>query len=310
MLCTVIICSHNPRYKALQRVLEALKNQTLDLKNWELLLIDNASKKSLSEQYDLSWHPHACHLQEPKLGKLNAWFLGLKESRSDLIVCVDDDTVLNEDYLEKALLISSEWPFVGAWGGKVVPEFEVPLPDWIGSEVWRLTVIDVQEDIWSNLKDDFQTVPVGAGMCVRRLVAKEYLNRCMKTGALSLDRSGTGLSGYGDIDLALCAVDVGLGTGKSTKLSLTHLIPAARLTIDYFARHAEGDAASLLLFRAMRGLPLHYDGPPSCLDKLRIQWHYIRKKVPLQRRRIHQAHITGLEIGFKKAHEYLKRIHQ
>jgi len=36
---SVIICTHNPRPDYLQRVLDALKAQTLPKENWELLLM-------------------------------------------------------------------------------------------------------------------------------------------------------------------------------------------------------------------------------------------------------------------------------
>jgi hypothetical protein len=48
----------------LRRVLDALKAQTLPKEQWELLLIDNASKEPLAESWDLSWHPHARHIRE------------------------------------------------------------------------------------------------------------------------------------------------------------------------------------------------------------------------------------------------------
>ena len=54
MKCSVIICTHNPRENYLRRVLEALRAQTLPPAQWELLLIDNASAKSLPEQFDLT----------------------------------------------------------------------------------------------------------------------------------------------------------------------------------------------------------------------------------------------------------------
>ena len=53
-------------------------------------------------------------------------------------------------YLEQTLVIGNEWPFVGAWGGSCQPEYEVPLPAWVGEDVWRLTDGDVKEDVWSN----------------------------------------------------------------------------------------------------------------------------------------------------------------
>jgi len=274
MKLSVILCTHNPREEFLRRTLESLRRQTLSVAQWELLLIDNASQPPLAGRCDLAWQPNARHWLEPKLGKLNAWLLGMREARAEVLLFVDDDNVLAPDYLVQALAIGAEWPFVGAWGGSVIPEYEIPLPDWVGEEVWRLTVVEVKEDIWSNLREGYLTIPVGAGLCIRRSVAQKYLERCASNPvSAKLDRAGKGLAGYGDIDLAHCALDLGLGTGKSTRLQLTHLIPAGRLTFDYFVRHAESDAASMLLFRASRGLPITAPKPISWFQYLRWFCH-------------------------------------
>lgn len=302
MKLSVIICTHNPREEFLRRTLSALQIQSLSKDQWELLVIDNASEPPLATKVDLAWHPQARQLSEPNLGKLNAWLLGMREARADILLFVDDDNVLAADYLEQALMIGEQWPHVGAWGGSVVPEYEVPLPDWVGDQVWRLTVFEVKEPVWSNLRDTFATYPVGAGMCIRRAVADRYLEWCHSNqNSRALDRSGKGLGGYGDMDLCQCAIDIGLGTGRSPKLSLTHLIPKGRLTLDYFVRHAEGDAASYLVYRALRGLPYRELARHSWFKGLVWQLHCIKRRVPREQRQIHAAHLRGLKKGLQIA---------
>jgi glycosyltransferase involved in cell wall biosynthesis len=97
MLCaSVIICTHNPRPHYLPQVLEALRNQTLPLDRWELLLVDNASKEPLTaSSSDISWHPYGRHVREEKVGLSSARLCGMREASSDLCVFVDDDNVLN-----------------------------------------------------------------------------------------------------------------------------------------------------------------------------------------------------------------------
>ena len=56
---SVIICTHNPREDYLRRVLKALRAQSLSAEQWELLLIDNASKEPLAAAWDLSCSPAA-----------------------------------------------------------------------------------------------------------------------------------------------------------------------------------------------------------------------------------------------------------
>ncbi len=299
---SVILCTHNPREAFLRRVLEGLRAQTLPLADWELLVIDNGSKIPVAEQFDLSWHPQARHIREDELGLTPARLRGIRETTAEILVFVDDDTVLFPDYLDQALFVGEQWPFVGAWGGSVIPEYEISLPAWVGEEVWRLTVVDVKEDMWSNLREGYTTLPCGAGLCFRRSVGAAYLERCRRNQkAASFDRKGKDLTGYGDIDLGHCAIDLGLGTGKSTRLRLTHLIPANRLTFDYFLRHAEGDAASMMLFRASRGLPLQKPQALSWLGKLRWWLHRLKNRVPRERYEIQKAYHRGIAKGYQMA---------
>jgi glycosyltransferase involved in cell wall biosynthesis len=299
---SVIICTHNPREDFLRRTLEALQKQTLPLGDWELLLIDNASQIPLASRVDLSWHPRARHLHEPKLGKLNAWLFGMREAQPDVLLFVDDDNVLAPDYLEQSLAVGAQWPFVGVWGGSCLPEYEAPVPDWIGDQLWRLTVFEVKEDVWSNLRDNFATFPVGAGMCVRRAVAQRYLEWCgQNENGRALDRSGKSLGGYGDMDLCQCAMDIGLGTGRSSKLKLTHLIPAARLTLDYFVRHMEGDAASLMAYRAMRGLPYRHLAKNNLFQEFLWQLRWLIQRQPWERQHLHVAYNRGIKRGLSLA---------
>jgi glycosyltransferase involved in cell wall biosynthesis len=304
---SVIICSHNPREASLPRVLDALKSQSLPLEDWELLLIDNASQIPLRDRFPLAWHPLGRHLSEPTLGKLNAWFLAIREAKGDILIFVDDDNVLAGDYLEQALIISQTKPFIGAWAGNIVPECKKPLPAWIGDQAWRLAILEVKKDVWSNLHNDFSTMPVGAGMCIRKEVGKRYLEWCDgNQNRLKLDRSGKGLGGYGDIDLGFCALDIGLGTGLFASLRLTHLIPESRLTLGYFVRHAEGDAISLMLFKAIRGLPIQQ--PKSITPVRSIRWflHRLIHRTPREQYEIAKAHQRGLEKGWQLAQTYLK----
>src|SRR5690348_10184642 len=122
---SVVICSHNPRPDYLGSAIDALRNQTLPKKQWELILVDNASEQPLSEAWDLSWHPSARHIRETELGIAIARQRGIKESTAELIVFVDDDNVLAPDYLSAVINICEQWPQLGVWGGSIAPKFEV-----------------------------------------------------------------------------------------------------------------------------------------------------------------------------------------
>jgi glycosyltransferase involved in cell wall biosynthesis len=252
---SAILCTHNPRTHHLGRCLDALHRQGLPRDQWELAIVDNQSDEPLADRLDLSWHPEARILREETLGLTPARLHGIRQSQGDLLVFVDDDNVLDTDYLEVALRVAAEKPFLGAWSGQCRPEFEAAPPDWSQRYFGNLVLREFEKDAWSNLPRLAETMPCGAGLCVRRKVAEHYL-KLHENGARSiqLDRAGNSLLSGGDNDLAACACAVGLGVGLIAALRLIHLMPSERLTVDYHARLAEGIHFSSTLLDAEWGI--------------------------------------------------------
>ena len=251
---SVIICTHNPRMDYLERVLGALRGQSLSLARWELLLIDNKSEHALSERVDLSWHPQAWVLREGELGLTRARLRGIAEARGDLLVFVDDDNVLRADYLEQAFKISMEWPKLGAWSGRVVPEYEVKPEKELEPYLWRLCIRPIEKDCWGN-EGSFDSTPWGAGMCVRKGVANRYADELRNDECrTSLDRRGENLGSTGDVDLALTSLHLELGTGVFSTLELIHLIPERRVRESYLLKLIEDSEAGSILFTRSRSM--------------------------------------------------------
>jgi glycosyltransferase involved in cell wall biosynthesis len=253
MKLSVIICTHNPHPDYLRRTLDGLKAQTLPLEQWELLLIDNASQEPVAGSWDLSWHPRARHVREEKLGVTPARLRGIEESRSELVVMVDDDNILRADFLAKVIEVSTEHPFLGAWGGNIEGEFEHEVPEWLKPHLHILAVRAVKRDHWSNYYADYRSMPVGAGLCIRRPIAVAHARAlAARPSSMDLDRKGASLVSGGDIDFALTAHDCGFGTGVFPRLQMTHIIPKARMTVDYICRLREGIEYSTHLLRSQR----------------------------------------------------------
>jgi glycosyltransferase involved in cell wall biosynthesis len=173
---SVITCSHNPRVDYLKQIVDALRAQTLDTRRWDYLLIDNASDEPLASRVDLSWHPFARQIREEKLGLTHARLRGIQEAKGEVLVFVDDDNLLDTDYLEQVIKVADAWPILGAFGGQVRPRFEEPPPDWTRQYWSRLVIREFEDDRWSNIPTAHETMPSGAGLCVRRAVATQYLS--------------------------------------------------------------------------------------------------------------------------------------
>ena len=242
---SIIIPAHNPRPNYLSRVLAALRSQSLPYSQWELMLVDNASEPELASRWDLSWHPNARHIRENELGSTAARRRGMTEAAGDLIICVDDDNVLAEDYLSVALRIGQEWPMLGTWGsGTVIPEYEEQPPDHLSPYLSRLALRSNKKAYWSNVLTCSDATPVGAGMCLRAKVAKEYCRLALTEKIRIKGRQGRGLTAHEDYDLAFVGCSLGFGMGVFPELRMTHLISKGRVTDDYHLRLAEGNEVS------------------------------------------------------------------
>lgn len=245
-LVTVVLCTHQPRARHLAATLQGLRAQDLPLDQWELLVVDNACQPALVNQLDLSWHPQARLLVEAQPGLARARACAYRQKRGALVVHSDDDNVLAPDYLRTAWALSRQRPHLGTFGGQIIPEFDRPPRNdeerRFGGE--RLVLADV----WSHELDDPQTMPFGAGMCLRAEVVDAYLAEVDRDPRrLLLGRTGQRFITGEDIDLNHVAVRTGYATGLFRSLRLIHLIPPERMTAEHFITYRAGNAYSMTL---------------------------------------------------------------
>ena len=140
---SAVVCTHNPCVQYLHAAIKSLQAQRqLDLNSWELIVVDNASMSPVAAQIDLSWHPMAGVILEPRLGLTYARLAGFNATRGEVLLYIDDDNILDADYLRLVLSAFASAPKVGAIGGKSIPRYQVPPPPWfrevglhLGSEI-------------------------------------------------------------------------------------------------------------------------------------------------------------------------------
>ena len=260
-------------------------------------MVDNRSDEPLAGRFDLSWHPRAHLVREEALGLTAARLRGIRESTGELLVFVDDDNVLDVDFLDVALCTMTKRPFLGSWSGQCRPAFEAPPPEWTRRYWGNLVIREFDKDMWSNLPRLPQSMPCGAGLCVRRQVALHYLD-LHESGKRSFrfDRNGKSLLSGGDNDLAACACDIGLGVGLITSLKLTHLISPERLTEDYLVRLSEGIFFSAVVLD-------HFRSSLEELASYKVRWHEpVRALLALgPHRKIQLACLRGRRRGLELA---------
>jgi len=266
---SLVLCTYNPRADYLQRVVDGLKAQTLPRERWEFVVVDNNSqprlrgagprdketksrKDSVNEtKIDLGWHPDARLVVETQQGLSHARRRGFEEARGELIVNLDDDAVLDPDYLEQVVKLAERFPFIGAFGCQLRPQFEEP-PQWPVGDYYAAERT-VSEDIWSNDREHIPSTPFGAGSVVRRQVAEAYTRRMLEDPRWGLlGRTAEKLLSCEDIEIAMTACDLGLGKGVFKDLRLTHLILAKKMTDDFLCRNAYGNGYSSVVHNYLR----------------------------------------------------------
>lgn len=254
-----MVCTWNPRQDYLQRTLDALARQTLPAELWELVVVDNHSSPPVAER-GFAMPGNARLVLEAQAGLTSARLRGIAETRGEMLVFVDDDNLLAPDYLEVARRIAAEHPKIGVFGGRSLPEFEAPPPEWMKPFWPNLALHDFDEDQWTNRRD-FSCFPCGAGMCIRRDAANRYVMLVQRDSfRKGLDRSAGSLSSGGDTDIVLETLSGGWGVGRFKELSLLHIIPAARMSVEYHCRLAWGMGVSIgqLNGRSSRTYPVGF----------------------------------------------------
>jgi hypothetical protein len=305
MNISVIICTHNPRAVYLRRALDALRAQTLDPSNWELLLIDNCSEPPVEGRFDVSWHNNGKIINEDQLGLTPARLRGIRESVGDILCFVDDDNVLDPDYLEQALKIGTTLPHIGCWGGEILAEYETPPPYWFKGCEPMLVIRPLVRDRWSNAYQYDDAMPCGAGLCTRRTVVENFVLNCMKSDLRhALGRCGNSMGSGEDVDLAYTAIDMEMGTGRFKAMRMLHLIPNGRLMPEYLVRLAEGMAETdVYLDFLRRPDKSSFTGQIPINDKIQFLLQWIRAP------RIRKRMLMAKKRGRMKAIQRLRNIH-
>ncbi len=258
---TVIICAYNPNPLRLDRVLNHLREQTLSLSEWELIIVDNHSDTPIISFADVAWHPRARFLKEEKQGQIFARLAGISASMGKWIVFVDDDNLLAADYLVKALEIIENHTFLGVFGGDIQGGFERQPSSHLAPYLELLAIRHVKKEVWANFAH-WPCMPSGAGMVIKRDLALKHAHALQQEPRLlRLSRAGTAMMSGDDVDMVLTCLENKQATGMFPGLKLTHVIPAGRLEEKYMLALVAGITASAAYQQFVR------------YGKERVHWH-------------------------------------
>jgi hypothetical protein len=274
-----------------------LRAQTLPLADWELLIFGDEPTQAAASQPGLTWHPQLRQIIQPPNGIAAARLRALREflaGPSELMVFLDDDNRLAPDFLATGLALGRQEPRLGCWGGQLIPQFDVPPPDWMPPFYRYLAIFPLERELRATVfNGNYDCVPPTAGMFLRRAVAEHFV-KMAETQPHRRALGGTPKQRIGaeDMDIGLSALDLGLELARFPQLKLTHLIPADRLTESYVCTLLTNVRAGTLLLEAFR----HSGAPPRSSFALWRDW--LRTvRLPPPHRSFRRAELRGERIA-------------
>ena len=237
-MISVIICTYN-RDKYIYNVLKSLALGTLEHSAYEIILVDNNCTDNTRSEVD-----HFCNVfpqvslryfVETNQGLSHARNRGIRESKGDILVYVDDDATVNPDYLKTYADWFAAHPETDAAGGPIIPHYETGSePKWMTYFIKRLLTGYLY---FGDKAKPFpgQNYPGGGNAAYRSRVFE-------KVGLynVELGRNGDSLGGGEEKDIFDKMKREGMQFVYLPQAILYHSIPGYKLEADYFNRLTAG----------------------------------------------------------------------
>ena len=237
-MISVIICTYN-RDKYIYNVLKSLALGTLEHSAYEIVLVDNNCTDGTHHEVE-----HFCNVfpqvslryfVETNQGLSHARNRGIKESKGDILVYVDDDATVNPEYLKTYADWFASHPETDAAGGPIIPHYETGSePKWMTYFIKRLlTGYLYFGDKAKPFPGD--NYPGGGNAAYRSRVFE-------KVGLynVELGRNGDNLGGGEEKDIFDKMKREGMQFVYLPDAILYHSIPGYKLEADYFNRLTMG----------------------------------------------------------------------
>ncbi|MBR6458315.1 MAG: glycosyltransferase family 2 protein [Bacteroidales bacterium] len=234
-MISVIICTYNrERYigEALKRVAKT------KYREYEIILVDNNSTDGTAQIVKdfIKANPGVPikYFLETKQGLSNARNRGMEEANGDVFVFLDDDSLVQGDYLKTLDDYLTLNPQADAFGGRIEPLFdECPRPKWLCR--WSMGWVSALDMGDSVREFEGKAFPIGANMGVRRAIAE-------KAGPFNPDlgRKGGNMDAGEEKDMFRRIRAAGGTIWYFPELRVQHVIPEKRTTLEYVDRFADG----------------------------------------------------------------------
>jgi len=239
-LLSIIVCTYN-REKYIEDTLHYLSNQSVDHRQYEVLIIDNNSSDrtaSICQGFiENKGHENFYYFLEEKQGLTYARNRGISESKGEYLAFLDDDAWVGNTYCEKIIEFFTRHLDVSAIGGKIIPLYEGTEPTWMTKFLWPLVA---GLDLGGEIKEfKYSKYPIGANMAFRASVFKQYGLFNVKLG-----RRGKGLEGGDEKDIVYRLKKDQKKVVYVPSIVARHIIPDFRIQKSYIKGQAIGVGTS------------------------------------------------------------------
>ena len=229
---SIIICCHNSAAR-IPMVLKNLSFQKhVDNINYEIIVVDNASSDDTAEVAEKSWigKPGVFKvIYEKKPGLSYARMAGLAASNYDVVNFIDDDNLVNPEWIYTIDGIMKRNDSIGMLGGLGIPKFDSQPPHWFTKFQDAYAVGPQGEQ--SGFVPKSRMYLHGAGVTIRKKIWQELDNAGFQFQLTG--RKGKSLSSGEDYELSCAARILGYKLYYEEKLTFEHMIPEQRLKPAY-----------------------------------------------------------------------------
>lgn len=228
---SVVICTYNGAGRLLSVFEHLAAQQCPEGLSWDVLVVDNASSDRTREIVEsfaqTGLVPALRYVYEAKPGLTAARLRGVRETESPWVAYVDDDNLLQADWIAAIGRAIRNHPDAGGIGGQVVLDWEAPPPAYL--RPFGFCFAEQKVGGTDSRADSL----AGAGMVLRRdaLLASGWVRQ-----PLLGDRTGRKLVSGGDVEIAQRVRAAGYSLYLAPEARLLHRISADRMERRYLFR--------------------------------------------------------------------------
>ena len=231
-MLSIIICTYN-RERYIYNVLKSIAENNFPFDKYEIVLINNNSTDKTEPECNrfqndfpqVNYH----YFIETNQGLSHARNRGICEAKGNILIYVDDDALVNKEYLNAYYELFAHEKEVYAAGGPIIPKYETEEPKWFS--YFTKELITGYLYMGNKIKKFSRRYPGGGNAAYRKEVFE-------KIGLFNVElgRKGDNLAGSEEKDIFDKMTALGMQFLYIPNAVLYHIIPETKLTNDYFNR--------------------------------------------------------------------------